>query len=98
MFEKIKQLKDLRERAQQMKTMLAQEKVQGEGGSGKVRIAMDGNQEVLAVEISPELLNPSEKETVEKYIKEAVNDALNKVRRVMAEKMQSTGGLGMFGM
>ncbi|MFA5051603.1 MAG: YbaB/EbfC family nucleoid-associated protein [Patescibacteria group bacterium] len=98
MFDKIKQLKELRDQANQMKEMLSQESVVGEGGGGKVSIVMDGNQEVLSAQIDPSLLNVESKEKLESYAREAVNDAVKKVQRVMAQKMQSMPGFNLPGM
>ncbi|MFA5135142.1 MAG: YbaB/EbfC family nucleoid-associated protein [Patescibacteria group bacterium] len=97
MFDKIKQLKELRDQAQQIRAVLAQESVSGEGGHGKVTIVMNGNQEVLAVEVEPTLLNEGSKEDLQKHIAEAANDAIKKAQRVMAQKMQGMSGLGIPG-
>ena len=98
MFDKIKQIKELREQANTMKQALAQETVHGEAHHGQVSIVMDGNQEVLSVDIAPELLDSDKKEDLQKYIQEAINDAIKKVQRVMAQKMQGMGGLNMPGL
>lgn len=98
MFDKIKQLKELRDQAKQMKDMLGKESVVGEGGGGMVQIAMDGNQEVLSTSVDPSLLQPESKEKLEQYIREATNDAIKKVQRVMAQKMQSMPGFNLPGM
>lgn len=91
MFEKIKQLKNLRDNAKQMKDALAEEVVNASTASGKVNLVMNGNQEVLAFEIDPSLLVPEKKEELENALKEAVNDCIKKVQRLMAEKIQAGG-------
>ena len=91
MFNKIKQLKNLRDQASQMKEMLAQEMINASAASGKVSLVMNGNQEVLAIEISEELLESNKKEELEKALKEAFNEAVKKVQRVIAQKLQSSG-------
>lgn len=98
MFNKIKDLKNLKDQASQMKTMLAEETINANAVHDKVNIIMDGNQEVLNVEIDQELLTPDKKEDLEKGIKNATNDAVKKAQRVMAQKMQSMGGLNIPGM
>ena len=98
MFDKIKQLKELRDQAQEIKKILAEESVQGDAGHGKVSIVMDGNQEVLAVNIEPELLNSDNKEELERFLREAINDVTKKAQRVMAQKMQGMSGLNIPGM
>lgn len=91
MFNKIKQIKELRDQAKQMKETLGQEVIHGSAAGDKVTIAMNGNQEVLAVEIDPELLQADKKEEAEKAIREAANDAIKKAQRLMAQKIQSSG-------
>ncbi|MEI6288128.1 MAG: YbaB/EbfC family nucleoid-associated protein [bacterium] len=89
MFSKLKQIQELKTQANQIKKALAEESVEGQGGWGKVKITMDGNQEVKKVIIDPELLNNKEK--LESAVAEAVNDSIKKVQRVMATKMSSMG-------
>ena len=96
MFNKLKQIQDLKSQANQIKNALSQETVEGQGAWGKVKVTMDGNQEVKKVEIDPEILN--DKEKVENGIKDATNDAIKKVQKVMAQKMQQMGGFNFPGM
>ncbi len=91
MFNKLKQFKDLRSQAKQIKDVLGQETTQGEADWGKVKVKINGNQEILNIEIDPELLSPDKKEKLESAIKEATNDAIKKVQRIMAEKMRESG-------
>ncbi len=98
MFDKIKQLKELRDQAKQMKEMLEKESVVGEGGGGKVSIVMNGNQEVLSTSVDSVLLKTDSKEALEHYLREAINDAIKKVQRVMAQKMQNMQGFNLPGM
>jgi hypothetical protein len=91
MFSKLKQFKDLRDQAKQMQNVLAQESAEGSADWGKVKVKINGNQEILSVEIDPELLSADKKEKLESAIKEATNDAIKKVQRIMAEKMRQSG-------
>lgn len=93
MFNKIKDLKNLRDQANQVKSMLSEETVHADAVGGKIQLVMDGNQTVLSVEIDPELLSPEHKEKLETGIREATNDAVKKAQRVMAQKLQGMGGL-----
>lgn len=98
MFNKIKQLKELRGRANEMRSMLSQETVHAEGAGGKVSIVMDGNQDVLSVSVDPELLNPEHRAHLEQALREVINDAVKKSQRLMATKIQGMGGLNIPGM
>ena len=90
MFNKLKQIQELKSQANQIKKALAEETVEGSGDWGKVKIIMDGNQEIKKVEIADELL--TDKAKLESAILEATNDAIKKVQRVMAQKMSQFGG------
>lgn len=90
MFNKLKQIQDLKSQANQIKKALAEETVEGSGSWGKVKITMDGNQEVKKVEIADDLLG--DKAKLESAILEATNDSIKKVQKVMAQKMSQFGG------
>jgi DNA-binding YbaB/EbfC family protein len=98
MFEKLKQFKDLREKAKTLQSALATEKVEGAAAWGKIKIEMDGNQTVTTVAIDDALLAASEKTKLQDGVKEALNDALKKAQRKMMEKMKEMGGLDIPGM
>lgn len=96
MFEKLKQFKDLREKAKDIQSKLAEEKVTATAAWGKIKMEMNGNQEVLSVSIDPELLGNKGK--LEDAIKDVTNEAIKKAQKVMAEKMMKDGGFKMPGM
>lgn len=60
--------------------------------SGGVVLTMDGNLQLTGVAIDDELLNPAKKEKLQNALKETHNDAVKKIQRIMASKMQSMGG------
>jgi nucleoid-associated protein EbfC len=91
MFNKLKQFKDLRSQAKQMQNMLAQESCEGEAAWGKVKVKINGNQEILDIQIDPELLTPDNKEKLQNALKDATNDAIKKVQRIMADKVRQSG-------
>ncbi len=96
MFSKLKQFKDLRDQAKKIQDVLKDVTVEGAGGWGKVKVAMNGNQEVTSVSIDQELL--SDKAKLEAAVKEAYNDTVKKAQRSMAEAMKKTGGLNLPGL
>ncbi len=95
-FSKLKQFKDLREQGKQLQNALAGESATV--ASGGVGITMDGNFQLTGVAIDEELLNPAKKAKLEEAIKNAHSDALKKMQRIMASKMQEMGGMdGLLG-
>lgn len=98
MFSKLKEIKDLRSQAKSLQSALKDEHVETTAAWGKLKVKMNGNQEVEAVQIDPELLTPSKKSDLENAIKEAINDANHKVQKIMAEKVRASGGLNIPGL
>src|SRR3989338_821589 len=98
MFSKLKEIKDLRSQAKTLQNALKDEHVETTAAWGKLKVKMNGNQEVEAVEIERELMTPEKKTDLEKAIKEAVNDANHKVQKIMAEKGRKSGGLNIPGL
>lgn len=90
MFSKLKQFKDMRDQGKKLQGALAGESVTTH--SGGVAITMDGNLNISAVAIDEEMLNVAKKEKLQNAIKDAHGDALKKMQRIMATKMQEMGG------
>ena len=91
MFNKIKAIKDLRTQAKQMQNKLEEVVVEGSGAWGKVKVKINGNQKILAVDLAEDILG--DKEKLETGIKDAFNDAFKKMQKEMAGKMKDLGGL-----
>jgi DNA-binding protein YbaB len=87
MFEKLKQLKDLRDQAKTIQNALAGVMINEEKNG--VKIAMDGNMNVKSIALEKEM----SKEELEKVLPNVFNEAIKKAQRAMAEKMKGMGGL-----
>ncbi|MBI5733359.1 MAG: YbaB/EbfC family nucleoid-associated protein [Candidatus Kerfeldbacteria bacterium] len=98
MFSKLKEIKDLRQQAKSIQSVLAQESVEATAAWGKIKVKMNGNQEVQKVEINAEMMTPAKKSDLEKGLQEATNDAIKKVQKIMAEKIRAQGGLNIPGL
>ncbi len=92
MFNKLKQFKDLRDQAKQIKDTLGQEHVTLERSG--ITLTLNGNLEAELVKLNPEL--DAEKQA--EIIKDLFNEAVKKVQRLMAEKMRGMEGLDIPGM
>jgi hypothetical protein len=93
MFNKLKQVKDLRSRAKDLQSTLSQENAEGSAGWGKVKIQINGNHEILKVEIDPEVMGSREK--LEGMVKDAANDAVKKVQHLITKKLKESGGMDL---
>lgn len=95
MFNKLKQIKELRDKAKEIQGMLSQEIIDVE--SKGVAIQMDGNQQVKFVKVNDDSLL-SDKARLEKALAEAMNDGIKKVQKTMALKLSKMGDLGLPGL
>ena len=93
MFSKLKQFKDIRDKAKTIQAALANERAEGHAGWGKVKVVIDGNQKVVSVSIDPDCLNDRDK--LQELIREASNDAMEKMQKVLAQKVKDLGGLDL---
>ena len=94
MFSKLKQIKDLRDQAKKIQSVLGEEKAIAE--SKGVKITMNGNQQLLDIDIPKELLTDSNKEKLQNAIKDAHSDVMKKIQGIMARKMQDLQKTGDF--
>jgi DNA-binding YbaB/EbfC family protein len=90
MFNKLKQFKDIRDKAKEIQHALASEKIEGSAAWGKVKVMMDGNQHVTEVVIDPSL--STDMKALGGHVKDAINDAIQKVQKTMASKLKDLGG------
>lgn len=95
MFQKLKQFKDMRDKAKKLHDKLAQETVDGSAGFGKVKIKMNGAQQALSCTIDESLMEADGGRKLESLVVEAINDTIKKCHRAMAEKMRGEGGLDL---
>ena len=93
MFNKLKQFKDLRDQSKKLQDVLSKESITVRAAGDKIVMTMDGNLGISALAIDDELMSVDKKEKLQNGIKEAHAEALKKMQRVMAGKMQEMGGL-----
>jgi len=89
LFSKLKQIQELKKKASEIKNLLAEEKI--EINKDGIKIIINGNQEILELKITEDLLKVENKEKLEKLLQNIINEALKKIQRIMAEKIQSSG-------
>lgn len=78
---------------------LANEQVEGSSGGGMVTVTANGQGDLLAVRIEPEVAKGEDIEMLEDLLLAAANDALRKSKELANSRMgQLTGGLGSLGL
>lgn len=90
-------MKDILGQARKLQSKLLEElrkvRVEGTAGGGMVRISMDGEQNILAVKIEPQLLDEKDVSMIEDLILAACHDARNKVAEKTQESFKNITGL-----
>lgn len=97
MFDKVKQIYDLRKKAKQMQDELRGINIETE--SGAVKVAINGEQKIQSVTIDPQKFDPNNLNQLESDIKDALEKAISRSQSIAAEKMKEiTGDLGLPGL
>ena len=89
----MKQAQLMQENMKKLQEQLAQMEIEGQSGSGLVKVVMTGRHEVKRVTIDPKLLT-EDKDMLEDLLAAAVNDVVRKIEATTQEKMSAaTAGL-----
>lgn len=86
---------------QEMKVLqdkLAKEEYEVKSAGGKVNVTVNGKNEVLKLEISPELFSGGDAALVADMVKIAVNQALTTAQKKMSDEMAKLVPPGMAGL
>ena len=86
MFDKVKQIYDMQKQAREMKKTVEAVKVEKEAMGGKVKIAMNGSFKVENVSIDESLLQPGNRATLEKTLKDLISDTAEEVAKISAQQ------------
>ncbi len=95
----MKQAQEMQQKMAKLQDELAHMEVEGTSGGGMVRVKMNGQQEVLAVQIDPQVFTDGDKEMLEDLMVAAFNEARRQALDLAKEEMSKlTGGLPLPGM
>jgi hypothetical protein len=97
----MKQAQALQRKMQELQAELGERTVTAQAGGGMVEAVVNGRQELVSLNIDPEVATPDDVDMLQDLVLAAVNEALNRSREMVAQEMSKlTGGLqipGMFG-
>ena len=96
-------IQQMMKQAQALQTKIAaiQEELKGReqvgvSGAGKVKVTMNGANEITAISIAPDVVRPDEADLLEDLVLTACRDARTKVTAMVEEEMKRvTGGMGL---
>jgi len=95
----MKQAAEMQQKIAKLQEELAHREVEGTSGGGMVKVKMNGRQEVLGVQIDPQVFADGDKEMLEDLVTAAFNEARRASLEMAKEEMSKlTGGLPIPGM
>jgi DNA-binding YbaB/EbfC family protein len=95
----LKQAQKMQARVSQMQAELADRRVEASSGGGMVTAIVNGRQELVALKLEREVVNPEDVEMLEDLILAAVNEAMGRAGDLAAEEMKKiTGGMSLPGL
>jgi len=97
MFDKMKQLMDMRKKMQEVKLQLDSTNFEVESSDGLIKITMNGSQEMQGVSIQGNT-QEVEKTALENSLKEACNQAIKRSHDIAAQKTKEIIGFNLPGM
>src|SRR5258707_6532503 len=91
----LKQLPKIKEEMDRLQQRVGQLTAEGDAGGGMVKVRFNGRMEMLACTVSEELLRMNDREMLEDLIRAAANQAIQKVRLLVADETSKTAtGVG----
>ena len=90
----LRQVQQMQGRMEKLQKELETETVEASAGGGAVTVVATGTQKIVSVRIDPDALGDAE--MVQDLMVAAVNEALDKSKRMASEKMSAlTAGMGL---
>ncbi|NLV15640.1 MAG: YbaB/EbfC family nucleoid-associated protein [Syntrophomonadaceae bacterium] len=95
----MKQAQKMQQDMAKLQEELANRVVEATVGGGVIEVSVSGKQELLAIKIKPEAVDPDDIEMLQDLVLAAVNEGLKKSQEMVAEEMSKiTGGLNIPGL
>ena len=95
----MKMLQQMQNRMAKIQEELDKQTVSAAAGGGLVTVEVTGLQELRAIKIKPEAVDPDDVETLEDLLIVAVNEAMEKAKELASQKFGAlTGGMKIPGL
>jgi DNA-binding YbaB/EbfC family protein len=88
----LRQLQQMQAQISKAQQEIEESTVEASAGGGAVIVVVSGQPRVQSVKIEPEAVDPDDVEMLEDLIVAALNEALEKVRTMQAERFGSVAG------
>ncbi len=88
----MKQAQQMQKRMLEIREELANQTVEANVGGGMVTVVVNGQQELVSIRITPEVVDPDDIEMLEDLIVSVVNQALQQSQELMSDEMSKLTG------
>lgn len=88
----MKKAQEMQENMKQAQEQLANITVEGTAGGGMVKVVANCKNQIVNIDIEPEVIDPEDKEMLEDLVVAAVNQALEHANARAQEEMQKSMG------
>ena len=98
-FDILKKAQELKSKLDKAQKELSNTIIEADSGRGAVKVTINGQQKILSIKISPEVIDPKKAEQLEKLVLKAISEATDKSQKVAAKQLKGlTGGLKIPGL
>ena len=95
----MRQAQELQAKLAKAQEELSNTTLEVNSGGGAVKVIVNGQQEILSIKISPEVIDPDDAPFLEDLVLTAVNEALAKSQELASKRLSGlTGGLKIPGL
>ncbi len=95
----MEQAQQMQQKMKQIQDDLAKKTIVGSAGGGMVQVTVNGQGDVLGIEIEKQLISEDESQMLQDLIVAATNDGLRKAKELSKQELGSlTGGLDLPGL
>lgn len=92
----MKQAQQFQTKMAKLQEELGEKTVEASSGGGMVTVVVNGKQEIVSIQIDPEVIDPDDAEMLQDLIMAAVNDGLSRAKNMVNEEMgKLTKGLNI---
>ena len=95
----LKQAQELKSKLDKAQKELSKTVIEADSGKGAVKVTINGQQKILSIKISPEVIDPNKAEHLEGLVLKAISEAIAKSQKLAAKQLSGlTGGLKIPGL
>ncbi len=95
----MKQAQQLQSKMAKLQEEMAEKTVEASAGGGMVKVVANGKQEIAAIHIEKEVVDPEDVDMLQDLLLAAINEALARSQAMVSEEMNKlTGGMNIPGL